>query len=83
VASDSAPGGTPAENAATTRAILAGRAGPSRAVALMNAGAAIYAARRAETIAEGVELARRAIDDGAAGAALDRFVAATRQLAPA
>jgi anthranilate phosphoribosyltransferase len=82
VASDAVPAGTPDENAATTRAVLAGRAGPSRAVALMNAGAAIYAAGRAETIAEGVEMARRAIDDGAAGAALERFVAASRRLAP-
>jgi anthranilate phosphoribosyltransferase len=82
VASDAVGGGTPAENAATTRSILAGASGPARAVALMNAGAAIYAAGRAETIAEGVELARRAIDDGAAGAALDRFVAATQALAP-
>ncbi len=51
-------------------------------MALINAGAAIYAAGRAETIAEGVELARRAIDDGAAADALERFVAATRELAP-
>ncbi len=77
------PAGTPAENAATTRAILAGEDGPSRAVALINAGAAIYAAGRAETIAGGVALARRAIDDGSAGAALERFVAATVELAPA
>ncbi|MEA2297684.1 MAG: anthranilate phosphoribosyltransferase [Solirubrobacteraceae bacterium] len=82
VAGDAAPGGTPAENAATTRAILDGRPGPARAVALMNAGAAIYAAGQAETIADGVELARRAIDDGSARAALERFVAATNELAP-
>ena len=83
VAGDAIPAGTPAQNAATTRAILAGGGGASRAVALINAGAAIYAAGRAETIADGVEVARRSIDDGAAADALERFVAATRELAPA
>jgi anthranilate phosphoribosyltransferase len=76
------PAGTPAENAATTRAIFAGADGLPRAVALVNAGAAIYAAGRAGTIAEGVELARRSIDDGAAAAVLERFVAASNTLAP-
>jgi anthranilate phosphoribosyltransferase len=83
VSTDAVPAGTPDQNAATTRAILAGEAGAPRAVALMNAGAAIYAAGRAATIADGVVLARQAIDDGSAAAALDRFVAATHELAPA
>jgi anthranilate phosphoribosyltransferase len=76
-------GGTPAENAATTRAILSGADGPARAVALVNAGAAIYAAGRAESIAAGVEAARVAIDSGAAAAALERYVALSNELAPA
>ena len=42
-------GGTPDENAATTRAILAGERGPSRDLAVINAGTAIYAAGRAES----------------------------------
>jgi anthranilate phosphoribosyltransferase len=78
---DGVPGGTPAENAETTRLILAGRTGPAREMALINSGAAIYAAGRAETIAHGVELARAAIDDGSAAAVLDRFVALTIELA--
>ena len=82
VAADAIPAGTPVENARTTRAILAGADGPPRAVALINAGAAIYAAGRAGTIAEGVELARRSIDDGAAAVTLERFVAASHALAP-
>ena len=82
IASDAIPAGTPAENAITTRAIFAGRAGPSRAMALVNAGAAIYAAGRAGSIAEGVDLAVKSIDGGAAAAALDRFVAATHEHAP-
>ncbi|MGI8803132.1 MAG: anthranilate phosphoribosyltransferase [Solirubrobacteraceae bacterium] len=80
---DAVPAGTPAENAATTRAILGGEAGPSRAVAVINAAAAIYAAGRAESIADGVELARRAIDDGSAGDALEGFISASHRHAPA
>jgi anthranilate phosphoribosyltransferase len=80
---DGVPGGTPAENAETTRLILAGRTGPAREMALINAAAAIYAAGRAETIAHGVQLARAAIDDGSAAAVLDRFVALTVELAGA
>jgi anthranilate phosphoribosyltransferase len=78
---DGVPGGTPAENAETTRLILAGRTGPAREMALINAAAAIYAAGRAETIAHGVELARAAVDDGAAAAVLERFVALTVEIA--
>jgi anthranilate phosphoribosyltransferase len=80
---DGVPGGTPAENAETTRLILAGRTGPAREMALINAAAAIYAAGRAETIAHGVELARAAIDGGSAAAVLERFVALTVELAGA
>src|SRR3954464_12052848 len=41
---ESVSGGTPEDNAATTRAILGGEQGPARDLALLNAGAAIYAA---------------------------------------
>jgi anthranilate phosphoribosyltransferase len=74
-------GGTPGQNAATTRAILAGEPGPERELALINAGAAIYAAGRTETIADGVEVAAAAIDDGAAQQALDRYLELSRELA--
>ncbi len=80
---DAVAGGTPEHNAATTRAILAGEAGPGRDLALLNAGAAIYAAGRVASLGEGVEAARAAIDDGAAAAALDRYVALSRELAGA
>jgi anthranilate phosphoribosyltransferase len=76
-------GGTPQENAATTRAIFAGESGPARDLALLNAGAAIYAAGRADSIAHGVEVAAGAVDEGAAQAALDRYVALSHELAPA
>ena len=52
------------------------------ALALINAGAAIYAAGRAETIAQGVQAARAALADGSAADALERYVAASRRHAP-
>jgi anthranilate phosphoribosyltransferase len=74
-------GGTPEDNAAVTRAIFAGETGPRRDLAVINAGAAIYAAGAGETIADGVALAQRALDDGSAAATLERFVAATEEQA--
>ena len=74
-------GGTPAENAATTRAILAGVAGPRRDIAVLNAGAAIYAAGQAASIAEGVKAAQEAIDSGAAADRLEQYVRLSEELA--
>jgi anthranilate phosphoribosyltransferase len=78
---DDVVGGTPAENAATTRAILAGETGPRRDIAVLNAGAAIYAAGRAASIADGVQAAAEAIDSGAAAAKLDHYVRLSEELA--
>jgi anthranilate phosphoribosyltransferase len=75
-------GGTPQQNAQTTQAILAGADGPARGLALVNAGAAIYAAGAADTVASGVRLAAAAIDSGAVASTLARFVALTIDLAP-
>jgi anthranilate phosphoribosyltransferase len=77
------PGGDPSQNAQTARAIFRGEPGASRELAALNAGAAIYAGGGAETLEAGVRAAERAIDDGAAAAALDRFVQRTNELAPA
>ena len=74
-------GGTPAENADTTRRILAGETGPRRDLAVLNAGGAIYVGGRVETLEAGVRAAEAAVDDGSAAAALERFVACTRGLA--
>ncbi|HZL54657.1 MAG TPA: anthranilate phosphoribosyltransferase [Solirubrobacteraceae bacterium] len=71
-------GGTPEQNAAVTRAVLAGERGGARELALVNGGAAIYAAGRAPSLREAIETAREALDSGAAAAALERFIAATR-----
>src|SRR6202035_1008001 len=70
-------GGTPEHNAALTRAVLAGERGGARELALANAGAAIYAAGAADSLAAGVELARAAVDDGRAADTLERFIEAT------
>ncbi len=77
-------GGTPQENAERTRAILqpGAKAPAGEALAAINAGAAIYAAGAAASVAEGVEAAREAIADGRALAALEGYVAASRRHAP-
>ena len=79
--SEQVPGGDPQQNAETTRRILAGERGAPRDVAVLNAGAAIYAGGAADTLAAGVAKAQQAIDSGDAGAALERFVARTLELA--
>lgn len=68
-------GGTPAENAVITRAILSGREqGPKRQAVCLNAGAALYIGGKAATMAEGVKLAEALIDSGAAAAELKAVV---------
>jgi anthranilate phosphoribosyltransferase len=76
-------GGTPAQNASITRAILAGESGPRADLALVNAGAAIYAAGGAPTLADGVISARAAVADGGAARALQSYVEASLRHAPA
>ena len=59
-------GGTPEENAAITRAILSGKEqGPKRDIVLLNAGAAIYLGGKAASIADGINVARALIANGA------------------
>jgi anthranilate phosphoribosyltransferase len=67
------------ESAAMLRGVLGGQHGAARDIVLLNAGAALYAAQRASSIADGIELARQAIDSGAAQAKLDAFVEATHR----
>lgn len=68
------PGGDPRENARITRAILAGEQGPARDIAVLNAGAAIYAGGKAESVADGVRVAQEAIDSGNAQRTLEQYV---------
>jgi anthranilate phosphoribosyltransferase len=67
-------GGDAADNAAITRAILAGERGPRRDIALVNAAAAIVAAGLAEGFSDGLERAAEAVDSGAAAGVLDAVV---------
>jgi len=79
---DAVAGGTPEHNAAVSRRIFAGEDGPARDLAVLNAGAAIYVAGRADTLEAGVREAERALDGGRAAEALDTLVALTQSLAP-
>ena len=67
-------GGTPAENAAITRAVLSGEQGHKRNAVLLNAGAALYIAGKADTMADGVALAGELIDSGAATRTLEKLI---------
>jgi len=57
------------------KSVLAGEAGPSRDIVLLNAGAAIYAADLADSLATGIQRAAEVIDNGEAAAKLDALVA--------
>ena len=72
-------GGTPAENAAITRAILNGAQGHKRNAVLLNAGAALYIAGKADTMADGVALAGELIDSGAATRTLEKLIAVSNR----
>ena len=73
-------GGTPAENAEITKAILKGeKKGPKRQAVCLNAGAALYIAGKAASIEEGVKLAESLIDSGAALKKLEEFVEETNK----
>ncbi|MGI6012768.1 MAG: anthranilate phosphoribosyltransferase [Oscillospiraceae bacterium] len=71
-------GGTPAENAAITTAILKGEEmGAKRDAVLYNAGVALYIADKAPCIEEGIKLAAQTIDSGAAYAKQQAYVVAS------
>ena len=77
---DDLKGGTPAENAEITKAILKGEEkGPKRQAVCLNAGAALYIAGKAASIEEGVKLAEFLIDSGAALKKLEEFVEETNK----
>jgi anthranilate phosphoribosyltransferase len=70
-------GGTPADNAAKMRALLAGDKSPGLAAfrhsVVLNTAAALLVAGRTATLAEGVPLAAAALDDGRARSTLERL----------
>ena len=71
---DELKGGTPAENAAITRDILGGAKGAKRNAVLLNAGASLYIAGKAETFKDGVCLAAEIIDSGKALETLEKMI---------
>jgi anthranilate phosphoribosyltransferase len=71
-------GGSPEENAAAIRAVFAGEEGGRRSAILLNAAGAMAAGGGAEDLREGLELARVAVDSGAAAARLDELIAFTQ-----
>ena len=74
-------GGTPAENAEITKAILKGEEkGPKRQAVCMNAGAALYIAGKAESLEAGVRKAEDLIDSGAAAAKLAEFIKLSNEI---
>lgn len=73
-------GSTPEENALITRNILKGSdRGPKRTAVLLNAGASLYIAGKADSIKEGIELAAELIDSGKAEKALDDFIRISKE----
>ena len=62
------------------RGVLAGDSGPARDIVLLNSAGALYAANVAASLAEGIALARLAIDSGGAQAKLEHFIALSQQL---
>ena len=74
---ESVAGGSPEDNAAASRAVLAGVPGPKRDLVLLNAAAAIYVGGLATDLSDGVAKAAEAIDSGTAAAVLERLIAAT------
>jgi anthranilate phosphoribosyltransferase len=71
-------GGDAEVNAAITREILSGGAGARRNVVLINAGAALQAAGKADDLRAGIEMAAAVIDDGKATEKLDALVQYTQ-----
>jgi anthranilate phosphoribosyltransferase len=77
---DELRGGEAAENAGIVRGVLDDVPGAPLDVVLLNAGAALYIAEAAGSIAEGVERARAAVTSGAARAKLDTLIETSRRL---
>jgi anthranilate phosphoribosyltransferase len=71
---------TPEQSRALLLGVLDNQPGAARDIVLLNAGAALYAANVSSSMAEGLSLARAALESGAARARLDAFVQLTKTL---
>jgi anthranilate phosphoribosyltransferase len=78
-APESIRGGDAETNAAILVGVLRGQPGPARDAAVINAAAALYACGRAPDLRTGAEEAGKALDSGAALAALERLKAVSQQ----
>jgi anthranilate phosphoribosyltransferase len=70
----------PAESLAVLKSVLANHQSPARDIVMLNAGAAVYAAGVADSLAEGVRLADEALASGAAQARLAQLIEVTQSL---
>ncbi len=80
---DDISGGDVGQNVEFTRRILQGEDGPRRSITLLNAGAGLYAADAVESFADGIAMATRALDSGAALEKLEALAALTQEMAAA
>jgi anthranilate phosphoribosyltransferase len=76
---DDLRGGDADEGARIARAVLEGEQGARRDVVLLNAGTALEIAGAADSVVEGMELAARSIDEGAAARVLERWIEASHE----
>lgn len=76
-------GGDAASNATALREVLEGKPGAYRDIAMLNAAGALVVAGKADTVAQGLELAADSIDSGKAAATLERLVAVSNAKAGA
>ena len=67
-------GGSPEENARVSREILSGVSNAKSDIVLLNAAAGIYIGGKAESIKDGLEIARKMIESGAARQKLTDFI---------
>ncbi len=72
-------GGSPEDNAEITKSILNGEKGPKRNIILINASAALVAAGKTSNLREGIALAEKSIDSGAATAKLYSLIRFTQE----
>ncbi len=75
-------GGDAAHNAAALSAVLAGEPGPYRDIACLNAAGALVVAGVVETIAEGLAVSQKVLDEGLAKNRLDALVSVANAVAP-
>jgi anthranilate phosphoribosyltransferase len=76
---DELRGGPPEQNAEAIREVFAGVDGGRRNAVLLNAAGAIAAGGHAEDLREGLDLAREAVDSGAAAERLELLIAFSRE----